>query len=133
MITGEFILRVKGDVVATAPNVITSGGLHLIAMALASGNNIQVMQMSIGDDSTAPAATDTELGNERIRVAVRGRSIVGNSRIQASAQFLGSVSNFHIREVGVWVGTTLFAHSDLTYNNAAGGVDLELQHVTNVS
>lgn len=49
---------------------VTNAGLNLIRDGLSGANNEKITYVALGTSSTAPAATDTRLGNETFRKRV---------------------------------------------------------------
>jgi hypothetical protein len=117
----------------TFPNLITDAGLDAWAAALRNGNlvDLQVGYLSLGADSTAPAGSDTALGDERYRKRVTARSS-GGTGVTISSTYIApgeaNATSFDIAELGWWINNptatlgsgTLLAHVLYSRSKVAG-------------
>lgn len=86
------------------------------------GNNTaasgQIMHLGIGDDNTAPTATDSALGNETYRVPVISQSITGTGELTSEFYITATEFSGTIEELGIFGG--YFFSEDW---NGGSGVD----------
>lgn len=85
-------------------NLITTVGLSFARDAILGTGSLEITEVAIGDDSTAPTVGDTELANERLRIEIIDKSIVDAD----TAITIGYVAPFEantytIEEIG-WFG-----------------------------
>lgn len=96
------------------PNLIVNGGLDLIAAALeSSAATTQINYFALGNDNTAAAATDTQLGAEQFRKLVTSYTTgVTTGEIVTTGYVAPAEANsFTIEEIGWFVGGTATANS----------------------
>ena len=91
--------------------IATVGGLALEADAKANGTNIQITNFTIGTGQYTPTGTETDI---RTQFSPRKQySDIGVKREGATTDFTTIIPDnndaFNIGEVGVWVGSTLYA------------------------
>ena len=87
------------------PNVITDGALDLIRDALTSATPVtELLYLALGDDNTAPAASDTTLGNEFFRKRVTSFTSPSTGEVISTTFVAASEANQQIEEVGWFAG-----------------------------
>ncbi len=97
-----------------AHNLITNAGKNLISRLLAGQSADSIGYLAIGVGNTAPTVGDTELQDERYRMAIT-RHVVDSAYYMLTTQtYIGSTeaNALSIREAGLWtagLGGTLFA------------------------
>jgi len=117
------------------PNRVVDSGLEAIADALANGTAIQIDSGEIGDDGTAVAAGDTDLGNAVVTDITIENAIVAGAQITYSF-FLthAQLADGTYREFGLRIGSTLFSRVlfDTAYTKASG-TDTRIDYVVTAS
>lgn len=90
---------------------VTNAGLNLFRDGLDGVNNPKITYVAIGSSSTAPAVTDTMLGNETFR-----KKIVNWTNGASTGEILvngylnsGDAVGLNIQEVGFFAGNTASA------------------------
>ena len=68
-------------------------------------SDLEIMYFAVGDGTTASSVSDTQLENERERVAVTALSSSGTDTTSVTV-FSPQVANFRIREIGVFCGSS---------------------------
>ncbi|MBP1862130.1 phage tail-collar fiber domain-containing protein [Rhizobium herbae] len=93
--------------------MLTREGMRAVFRADSEGLSARVSHIAFGDQAYQPDGSETELGNERMRVPVAGGSWVGDFTIHLTA-LLDSGPSFWIKEVGFILtdGTMLAVWSD---------------------
>ena len=96
-------------------NMITNNALNEILKALYNETNLQLAYLAIGDDDTAAAASDTELGNEIYRTPIISKLKTGTGELTSRAILLDtepyeapsppSHDQCTIKEIGFFAGT----------------------------
>lgn len=111
------------QVVECPPNLFLTAGVtrlwQLIAGVSAVHLDSSTTRLAVGDSSTAPTATDTDLlGTNKFRKLVSGAPVISGKQITYSAQFETGEANFAWLEVGVgWAASgvdTLVSRSAIT-------------------
>lgn len=140
-IEGRFELRLNGVLIRQGKNLVTTLGKTLMASVFKNtSDSTRVTHAALGDDASAPEASQTALGNEHaagwIRAAVTGTNTDNNTRFTATwtatttetireaglftAAAAGTmVARFLVQEVQINNGDTL----DLTWTLNFGGDD----------
>ena len=94
-------------------NLITDSGKTLLAAALNQGTDSRIRYLAWGDNSTAPAAGDTTLGNELGRVPITSVAAGATAGEADTITFLDADSaNTQIEELGWFAGATATAATD---------------------
>ena len=109
------------------PNIHTEAGFSLMAQAVEIDVPVKITSMSVGDgggSAVEPNALLTALVNQVYQAEVRRvfQSVPGSLRFTAELLVPASVAAFTMREVGVWVGSTLFAVGSMTATTKPAGV-----------
>ncbi len=85
-------------------NLITTVGLSLARDAILGTDSLEITEVAIGDDATAPTVGDTVLANERQRIAIIDKSIIDADTAITTAYVAPSEANtYTIEEIG-WFG-----------------------------
>lgn len=116
---------------------ITNAGLNLLRDAISGANNSKFLYFAVGSSTTAPAVSDTQLGNETFRKAVSSYTNGGTGEVLVSA-YLGPTDavGLDIEEVGVFGGNAassalnsgvLIAHGLFSHNPKTGLESIILQ------
>jgi len=85
----------------------TTAGLNAERNAKSGVTNPKVFYIALGDDATAPSASDTKLGNERFRKAITSYANGATGIITAQIYIEPTEAvGITVREVGVFVGST---------------------------
>lgn len=112
---GEFRLEIqrkdKELEVIEFPNLITNAWLNAIRSATMSvtPTDLQIKFIALGKDdgTTLPlASTNTRLGNEIFRKNFAKVELDGLGRVKRTAIISSSEANFHIKEIGIYAGST---------------------------
>lgn len=104
-ISGVVEIEVNGLIVARFPNLIVDVYLDELGKSVRGVEvNLQTLQVALGDDSTAPAAGDTALGNERERKQVTKQTDAGTGKSTTEVVFTTAEGNFQIEEIGFFAG-----------------------------
>lgn len=109
-------------------NLIVANGLYLLGDIAIEEHDVGITYHAIGTGTTAPASGNTTINTEVARklFAARDRSA---AVVTCSAFYLGSESNYDIREAGVFGGDDatstldsgdLLSHYLQTYDNSGG-------------
>ena len=69
-------------------------------------NQLQIQYFAFGTGTTAPAVTDTQLGNEQFRKQVTQISAQGTGNVYSVLSLGAQEANFTITEIGVFCGPT---------------------------
>lgn len=90
----------------------TRKGLEEIVSAKNSGLKAQITHVGAGDRSYTPSAEQTQLSNERQRVAIIDTEDLSPTQIRLGAKFEGTLE-YEVREVGFYLasGTLLAVYS----------------------
>ena len=97
--------RANGDVeVRRKDNIIVDVGFDFIADAigLGTGRPAVMSHIALGSDNTAPAAGQTALGSELVRLAATYDHTAGTKTFKFSATFAAGVGTGAITEAGVF-------------------------------
>ncbi|MFS1513052.1 hypothetical protein VQL36_11535 [Chengkuizengella sp. SCS-71B] len=90
----------------TIQNTITDSWLNAVRDAMMNANSdIEIKYIALGDDDSAPSATQTVLGNERFRKAITKQDAGTIGRVDSSSYIAPYEANFHIKEVGFFGGS----------------------------
>ncbi|KKK52612.1 hypothetical protein LCGC14_3103160 [marine sediment metagenome] len=85
-------------------NLITTVGLSLVRDAILGTDSLEITEVAIGDNNTAPTVGDTALANERLRIAIIDKAIVDADTAITTAYVAPFEANtFTIEEIG-WFG-----------------------------
>lgn len=105
-IFGVVEIEANGVLVARFPNLIVDQYLDELAKSVRGVeiDTLQTLQVALGDDSTAPAAGDTALGNERFRKQVTKQTDAGTGKTTTEVQINSGEANFQIEEIGFFAG-----------------------------
>lgn len=117
---------------------ITNAGLNLLRDGTKGANNIKIKYVAFGSSSTAPAVTDTQLGNETYRKAVTSYTNGGATGEILVNGYLGpgDAVGKNIQEIGFFGGNAagpsantgvLFAHGLYSHNPKTGIESLQAQ------
>lgn len=87
---------------------ITNAGLNMIRDGLSGANLPRIFYVGLGTSTTAPAATDTQLGNEVFRKAVTSTTNGASPGEVLINMYLapGDAIGYNIQEVGFFGGNT---------------------------
>jgi len=127
----------KGKVIRETPiykNMVMNGvdtGFNLILDRLFGTNtySLNITHLDIGDDDTAPALSDTLLGNAIARAGIATKSLVGNTITYRFFFADVDLPDGDYKEVGLFIDGTssvdtgqIFTHSKFgsTYSKSAG-------------
>ena len=100
----------------TVENMIVNGALNAVAAHLRGdqSTDLQIGYVAVGDNSTAPAAGDTQLGNETSRKQVTKQTNDGTGRTRTEVFLSAAEAVGDIEEVGWFAnGATAVADSGL--------------------
>lgn len=119
-IRGEFeiqIIRGAQLEVVRFPNLITDAWLNAVRNATTSttATDLRIKYIAIGkDDGTILplAPSNTRLGNEIERKGFAKVETDGTGRVKRTAIISSSEGNFHIKEIGIFAGSTATATSN---------------------
>ena len=92
-------------------NTITTDGHDLLVQAL-NGVDAEIKYVAWGDDNTAPAASDSALGNEEGRHLVTSQSLTGAGELTTTCLILSNEANDQIEELGWFAGASATASAD---------------------
>jgi len=85
-------------------NLITDIGLDSLVQAF-SGNDTKIKYVALGNDDTAPANSDTKLGNELFRKAVTKYTVGTTGKLTTQVYIApGEANSFTIKEIGWFAG-----------------------------
>jgi hypothetical protein len=87
---------------------ITAGGLAALFNATNTGVALNLTHVSIGSMARTISGSELSLGAEKMRQAIGSSNRPTPDTIQMRTIF-NPTSEFWVREVGIWAGTTLFA------------------------
>jgi len=94
-------------------NLIPTVDLNMIRDAYYGDvSDCEIKYMAIGDDNTAPALTDTTLGNETFRKILTSHSKPANGQILTSVYVAPAEAVGAIKEIGWFSGATAGAGAD---------------------
>jgi len=88
------------------PNLVVDDGLNLFRDGLRGArNDLQIRYIALGADSTAPAASDSALGDERFRKFLAQQSSGGTGETKSTFYIAPQEANdFTIEELGFYAG-----------------------------
>lgn len=104
-----------------------AGRTALLNFIASAGGSTGITYFAVGTGTTAPLATDTQLGTEVFRKAITSTTISGN-QILISTFFLAAEGNFSYTEAGPFGGAsatstantgTLYAHAPYIYTKTS--------------
>lgn len=93
-----------GDVVDAFPNLITNGGLDLLAGGLLDGRSTALRYLAVGTGTAAAAVTDVALGAETARFALQTPTRPGVGQTLSRAYLTDQQAVGTIRELGWFAG-----------------------------
>ena len=94
-------------------NLLTTAGLNMVRNGLYGDvGDLEVKDMGIGDDSTAPALADTILGNETFRKARTSRSKPTDGAVKYTQYIAPAEAVGVIEELGWFAGAAAGAGAD---------------------
>ena len=106
-------------------NLITTAGLSLMRDAILGVDSVEITEVAIGDDNTAPTVGDTALANERLRIEIIDKSIVDADTAITTAYVAPFEANTWTTEEIGWFGGSANneMHSRVLFSHAK--TDLE--------
>lgn len=88
-------------------NMITDAWITLVTSAFMKPPvDLEIKYIAIGDGTTAPAASDTQLENERFRKALTKQQRLATGQIDSTTYIAPYEANFTIQEVGFFGGSS---------------------------
>ncbi len=88
--------------------------------------SLKIKYMAFGDGTTSPTRTDTKLANERYRQQITARSIqTDRLKTTVSVSPFIEASNFNIKEIGIFCGSTATTTKDSGYLLSRVLVDID--------
>ncbi|NMC30707.1 MAG: hypothetical protein GYA45_11625 [Pelolinea sp.] len=123
------------------PNLVTTVGKQFISRRITGEETVALKYMAIGTGTTAPAVTDTKLVTESMRKLLT-ECVQGDNFFYSSAFLLASECAIHIKEGGLFGGSTALAAADsgwllcrflLDFDNSSDPQDVTIQHTGEVS
>ena len=94
-------------------NLITTVGLNMVRDFLYGDvTDGEIEEFALGDDSTAPALTDTILGNEIFRKALTSHSKPADAQVKSTVYISPSEAVGQIEEIGFFASRDLILAED---------------------
>lgn len=94
-------------------NLITNVGLNLLISTLAGETDAEIKYIALGNNDTAPANTDTKLGNEFFRKLVTKQESGGTGKIITTTYIApGEANDYTIKEIGWFAGVNATSTKD---------------------
>ena len=113
--------------------IVTTAGLTAAARAHVEDRALLITHVAIGDEAWVPDATATELRNERMRVPVESRSLIGTGVWKVTTTITGE-ADFFAREIGFFAdddGTPVllfvYAHDTKVFAGVTTGQETEFE------
>lgn len=117
---------------------ITNAGRNLYRDSTSGANKLQITYVALGSSSTAPASSDTKLGNETFRKKVTSYANGGSAGEILVNMYLapGDSIGSNIQEVGFFGGNSasknantgvLLAHGLYSHNPKSGTESIQFQ------
>ena len=99
-LTGKLSIAINNEVVQEIPNVVVTDGKGYVASRMKDATATAMSHMAIGTDSTAAAASDSDLGNESGRVSLTSTTVTDNE-VEYVATFGAGTGTGAITEAGI--------------------------------
>ena len=117
--------------------VVTTGKNHIASRIGSVSQPTAMSHMAIGTGTTAPNATDTQLGTEAGRVALSA-TVVSTNTVQYTATFLAGTGTGAVTEAGVFNAGgsgsgTMLCRTTFSAVNKASGDSIAITWVVTVS
>lgn len=106
-------IREHGKLVKTIEldNVLTELYRQALMDGLMSGDSIEMKYFAVGTDDTPATANDTKLGAEVFRSVPTSQEKLSGA-LQTIWILTAEQANYHLKEIGVFIGSTATASAD---------------------
>lgn len=107
--SGSFEIFINGQQLAIVQNRLTDAGLNALVGNLKTASDITIKYLALGDSDMPLSDSMTALGNERFRTPFYLQESGGTGIMKSYFSVLDAEANFHIKEVGIFIGNATTA------------------------